>query len=438
MIEQIRNPAEKTIEKGVNSKGKFSKLQKRAEAFINKDPSVVREIPPQDVIKLVEELQIYQVELEMQNEELRREQIEIEQARDRYVELYDFAPVGYFTINDQGMILEANLAGATMLGVKKRYLINKPFSSFITADSQDHYDFHRRELLKTKARQIYDLKLERKGGSEFWVHLDCIVIQDNEGNFNWIRMAVVNIDKRKQAEDALKESKELFKKVFEGQTDAIFILTAGVPPMINDCNPAAAQIFGWHRQEMLGQTTELLHVNESTLKEFQDRRFSAIAEKGALHLFNFEMKRKDGTIFPTEHSVVPFNNEEGDCIGWVSVIRDISNRKKTEEEKNKYKEQFHLAQKMEIIGILAGGIAHDFNNLLLNIQGRTSIMLMEKDSSHPDFDYLKGVEANVDRAADLTRQLLNFCKNRKYEVKSTDLNELIKNENHMFAQTKKE
>ena len=93
---------------------------------------------------------------------------------------------------------------------------------------------------------------------------------------------------------------------------------------------------------------------------------------------------------------------------------------------------------MEAIGTLAGGIAHDFNNLLMAIQGRTSIMLMDKDSSHPDFGHLKGIEGYIGNAADLTKQLLGFARGGKYEVKPTDLNELIKKESRMFGRTKKE
>jgi len=99
---------------------------------------------------------------------------------------------------------------------------------------------------------------------------------------------------------------------------------------------------------------------------------------------------------------------------------------------------FHQAQKMEAMGTLAGGIAHDFNNLLMAIQGHASIMLMKKDSFHPDIGHLKGIEDNIESAADLTRQLLGFGRGGKYEVKPTDLNELIKKQNRMFGRTKKE
>lgn len=93
---------------------------------------------------------------------------------------------------------------------------------------------------------------------------------------------------------------------------------------------------------------------------------------------------------------------------------------------------------MEALGTLAGGISHDFNNLLMGIQGRTSLMLMDKDFSHPDFEHLKGIGDYVKSAVDLTRQLLGFAMGGKYEVKPTDLNNMIKKTSQMFGRTKKE
>jgi two-component system, cell cycle sensor histidine kinase and response regulator CckA len=124
--------------------------------------------------------------------------------------------------------------------------------------------------------------------------------------------------------------------------------------------------------------------------------------------------------------------------GTVVVVHDVTDRKRAEEEKRKLEDQLRQAYKMEAIGTLAGGIAHDFNNLLMGIQGRTSIMLMDKDSSHMDFEHLREIEGYVVNAADLTRQLLSFARGGKYAVTPTDLNELIKKESRMFGRTKKE
>ena len=135
---------------------------------------------------------------------------------------------------------------------------------------------------------------------------------------------------RKRAEEALQKSQQLLERMFASLRDAVFIVDADTTEIL-DCNPAASKIFGYSRQEMLGRTTAFLHVDEVTLAEFRKHLYPAVAEKGFLFLPEFRMKRKDGTVFPTEHSMVPLADAQGKRIGWVSVVRDITARKRAEE-----------------------------------------------------------------------------------------------------------
>ncbi|MDD5170800.1 MAG: response regulator, partial [Syntrophales bacterium] len=124
--------------------------------------------------------------------------------------------------------------------------------------------------------------------------------------------------------------------------------------------------------------------------------------------------------------------------GLVITSRDITVRKQAELEKDKLYKQLLHAQKMEAIGTLAGGLAHDFNNLLMGIQGYASLALHEMHTTSHGHERLQGIEAQVKKGADLTKQLLGFARGGKYEVKATQLNELIMNAAEMFGRTKKE
>ena len=127
----------------------------------------------------------------------------------------------------------------------------------------------------------------------------------------------------------------------------------------------------------------------------------------------------------------PVCEMDGKVVGAIEIARDITEKKKLEA-------QFQAAQRMEAMGTLAGGIAHNFNNILMGIQGNTSLVLLNKTSTHPDYERLKGIEEGVRSGAELTRQLLGFARGGKYEVKPTHLNELIENQNRMFGRTKKQ
>jgi formate hydrogenlyase transcriptional activator len=206
----------------VRMKNETSSLRKRAEEFLKKYPEAIKEITSGDVNKLVEDLHIHQIELEIQNEELRRAQSELEVSRDGYSDLYDFAPVGYVTISEKGLILQANLACADMLGVERSSLIGKPFSRFIEKEDQDVFYLHRKTLFETKAKQVCELKLVRKDRTQFYAQLECILIKDTQGNITQTRTAISDISERKRVEEVLRNAHtELERRVEERTVELV-------------------------------------------------------------------------------------------------------------------------------------------------------------------------------------------------------------------------
>jgi len=146
--------------------------------------------------------------------------------------------------------------------------------------------------------------------------------------------------------------------------------------------------------------------------------------------------RKDGSKV-----IVEVNTEvitiEGKKVA-LGMVQDITERKQAEEEKKTLEAQFQQAQKMEAIGTLAGGIAHNFNNLLMSIQGNISLMLLETNSTHLNYERLKNIEKSVHSASRLTQQLLGYARKGKYEIKPISLNLLVKEISDTFAMTRKE
>ncbi len=194
----------------------MKELRNRAERLLRGRAGDIQGIPGDDIQKLVHELQVYQIELEMQNEELRKAQVELEESRNRYYDLYDFAPIGYFTFDQKALILEVNLTGADLLGVERRYLMKMAFSRFVAPQDQALFSFHRNKVSESKARQTCKLKLVKRDGTPFYAQLESIAVQDSEGNFNQLRTAITDITDLKRAEEALKEySGQLEEKVEE-------------------------------------------------------------------------------------------------------------------------------------------------------------------------------------------------------------------------------
>jgi PAS domain S-box-containing protein len=180
----------------------LSSLRKKAEKKLKKEDERVKKMSLLDVRDLVHELGTNQIELEMQNEELRRAQEELEASRSRYAELYDFAPVGYFTFDARGLIREVNLTGALQLGITGRLLVNTPFVGFI-AEDEDRKIFytHKKEVFTTEARQSCEIRLRKKGGTVFYAQLQSGAAQNIDNKAGYIRTAVIDITERKRLEE---------------------------------------------------------------------------------------------------------------------------------------------------------------------------------------------------------------------------------------------
>jgi two-component system, chemotaxis family, sensor kinase Cph1 len=197
-------PSESTRSSAANSE---QPLRERAEAIAGERageiPEELEQLTPEGTRRALHELRVHQIELEMQNEELRRTQEELEVSRARYFDLYDLAPVGYFTISEQGLILEANLTAAKLLGVTRSALVKQPLSRFILPDDQDIHYQHRNQLLKTGNPQAWELRLLKMGESPFWVRVEATLAQDADGA-TVCRAVVSDISKAKRLERALK------------------------------------------------------------------------------------------------------------------------------------------------------------------------------------------------------------------------------------------
>jgi len=161
---------------------------------------------PQQIAGLVHELRVHQVELKMQNDELRRIQEELENARDRYLHLYDFAPSAYFTVNEKGAVTEANLTAATLLDRPRTALVGKMFSHFIHRDDQDIWYLYRKNLLETGIFQSPQLRLVKSDGGVFYVNLECMLAEESGSESKVIRIAATDVTGLKRAEKALQQA----------------------------------------------------------------------------------------------------------------------------------------------------------------------------------------------------------------------------------------
>ena len=239
-------------------------------------------------------------------------------------------------------------------------------------------------------------------------------------------------------ERKLKESEQWLTTTLKSIGDAVIATDTG--NLITFMNPVAEFLTGWKQKDAIGKPLKDVFkiINEKTGKQVESPAIKVLREGVVVGLANHTVLiSKDGTKRPVDDCGAPIKNDKGEIIGVVLVFRDITKRRQSEEEREKLEAQLLQAKKMEAIGTLAGGIAHDFNNLLMGIQGQASLMLLDIAPDHPHYKRLKSIENTVQTGAGLSKQLLGFARGGRYEVKPTNLNELIKHSSEMFARTQK-
>ena len=197
----------------------LTSLREQAEALLLQRGAIQNfdNLTPEDIRKMLHELYVHQIELEMQNEELRKAQLLIDEARGRYFDLYDLAPVGYCTLNEQGLILEANIKAASLLGLGRRLLISQPIAKYIFNRDQDIFYLKNQQLKQTHKPQACELRLVKQDGSQIWIILRATINQDPKGNPIYY-IVLSDITDRKKAETELEEHSKNLERLVSSRT----------------------------------------------------------------------------------------------------------------------------------------------------------------------------------------------------------------------------
>jgi PAS domain S-box-containing protein len=526
----------------MEAKGKretLSSLRKKAEKKLQQQTDRLKELSILDLQHLVHELGTSQIELKMQNEELRTAREELEASRSKYFEWYDYAPVGYLTFDTSGLIQEANLAAAKLLESERSFLINKAFSLFIADNDRDIFQAHLSEVVKKGSLQTCELKLRKENERTSYIQLQSSIVKDDKDvvrlwsavgsiterklteeavrrekvitdailasvpgllylyddqgflvrwnkqheemtgysaeehshmhvldwfrgdekataliaagvqrtfqhgyaaieadlktksgttipfYFTGVRLSIdgkdyfvgigIDITERKRAEEALRQSEEKYRALFEESKDAIFISTPEGRYL--DMNPAGLEMFGYSSRDELFKIDicQEIYVNPEEREKF----LNILNEKGFVKDYEVEMKRKDGTKLTVLSTTTAVRNEGGEIVAYRGIRRDITEHKRLEQ-------QLMQAQKMEVVGQLAGGIAHDFNNILTAIIGYGHLLQMKVSDNEAQGAYIEQILEAANRAAEITDSLLAFSRKQLINSRPVNINDSIR------------
>jgi PAS domain S-box-containing protein len=385
-------------------------LQKEAA----KKPQPSEPMSAEETTALVHKLRVHQIELEMQNEELRRAQFKLDASRARYFNLYNLAPVGYCTISEQGLILEANLTASNLLGVPRGELIKQPISRFILKEDQNSYYLLRKNLFAAGEQQTGELRMVRRDGTTFWAHLESTVALTDSGE-TVSRLMLSDVTNRKGAERALQESHRQNQEILDSITDAFISLTDGM--VVNYFNSAAERMLRKKRSDVVGQ--KLFDV-------FPEAKGSIFEEN-----YSLALRTKSAVSFETEFTVAPYQNWYDVRVypsreGITIYFQVTTERKQAEEAKAKLESVKRQTQKAESLGRMAGAIAHHFNNKLQVVRGFLELSLDGLQPGDPSIYKLNKAINASDQAAEVSKMMLTYLGQTVEKQEPLNLSEICR------------
>ncbi len=345
---------------------KAADLRRRAEERLKERQSSQRskdgdQRAAEETQRLLQELEIHQIELEMQNEELIQTQNTLTEAMEKYIDLYDFSPVGYFSLTSEALIAEVNLTGSSILGMDRKSLINSHFHQFVAPKHRDHWNNHFRSVLQQGQKQSCDLMLRRKDGSFFYALVDSIRLELKEGT-PLVHTALTDITERKQFEEALLEAEDRYHKLVEHSRDMIGLI---VEHHLVYLNPAGAELFGAKRPEQILNIPMNDHIHPEDFPLIQERIRRGLENSQENALIEFRIKRVDGSFLEVEGFSSPLFFQGKPAV--LFMARDITERKRILDTLRESEQRF---RRLSIIDDLTqlNNHRHFFNRLQEEIE----------------------------------------------------------------------
>ena len=426
-------------------------LAERVRKLLSEEPAPM--LP--DDVQAADDFDVHEIELKLQHEALRVADKTIREAQARYVDLYDFAPVGYFTFDQRGLVKEVNLTAAGLLSYEVSFLIAKPFGALITPPYRDTFRLHIKSVFENGGNRVDGLELKRKDGTTFYASMASAPVRDANQTIVECRSAVIDITEHKQMEQALEKSEERLKLALEASRQAVW--DWNLVTKVVEWSERAKTLFGFEPEAEVTYDQFLERVQPDDRDRLRSGVMKALEQKQE---YDDEVRIvwPDGTIHWLTAKGRVFYDENGKPVRMVGVGSDVTERKQMEEalreardglelkvqertaqlstayevlraemqERQLVEHQLRESQKMEAIGTLAGGIAHDFNNILAAIIGFTEMVIDDvSDNTHVQQKMEQVLKAGL-RGRDLVRQILTFSRKSKAEYRVVALAPLIR------------
>lgn len=348
--------------------------------------------------------------------------LDLLKSEQKFKELSDSLPHVVFELDLHGNITYANLQGPVTTGysfkdVEQGLNVNQ----LVSPAEKDKLSRNMTRIVTEKVDSHNEYTIVRKDGTTFPASISTRpIIQD--GRITGFRGILADITERIRNDELILQSQAEFEAIFNSITDAVVFVDTD--RKILRINPAFTEIFGYDFEEVRGKTTRFFYADPDAFDVQGQKRYDVrVVEKQPA--YEMDYRKKDGTVFPAETLGVQVKNRDGEIIGFLGIMRDITQRKRDENEKASLESQLRQSHKMEAIGTLTGGIAHDFNNVLAIIIGNAELAKLDIAEGHTTHQHIDQILNASNRAKSLIKRLLTFSRQEKGEKESHYLCRLL-------------
>lgn len=366
---------------------------------------------------LLEDLSRKQIHLEAYNKELRQTKQALEISRYRYQDLYDQAPVGYLTLNDNQEIQEVNQTAANLFNVPKAGMRGTSITDYILEEDQAAFKLHHSNFMDS-IPYASEIRMIRSDGEAFHAHLENLAILKSDGSVAQVRITIYNIDARKQTELALKESEKRYRSFVENFKGIAFRLEAGGAPVFY--HGAVEETTGYGESDLMrnrpGWET-LIHPDELEMVQSRRRILSVSEDRNITHEYRIHHRNRQWR-WVREHIQSLYDPRKQGYI-LQGVIFDITEHKQLQA-------QYVESRKLDAIATMAAGIAHQFNNSLSGLMGNLELMEMDADFPGSGKKYSERMLVMIEGMTQLTSQLLAYARGGKYLPSRLSAHEMVR------------
>jgi PAS domain S-box-containing protein len=344
--------------------------------------------------------------------------------------LYENSADGIAVIDRDAVLIDINPKLEKELGLPRAELIGRNFISeaIVTSESADRIRLNLKEIVDGKPQAVFEINARHKSGRQVPYEVNAAPVQ-GEAGITAVIASLRNLSQLRDTESVLRSSEETARVLLHATPDAAFVID--LQGRILSLNPEAARLIGIPMGELEGNL--IAGYLPPDAAEFRRQKNLEVIRTGKSICFEDEV---GGQLFSS--SVHPICDDQGHVVKLAIYNKDITEEKRSEEERKRLTAQLQQAQKMEAIGTLAGGMAHDFNNLLMAIQGNISLILFDMEAAHPHHRILANIENLIRSGADLTSKLLGYARRGKYESRPLSLNDLVRETSETFSRMRKD